>query len=110
MWRTETIGHGQRGHWSESFVHDSRRVSGAKLEEMPFEDRPLDRYGGVRYCPECGTKVCSYKDPKMERVWCYAHDYLTPFTRIWIIGQRHVDRSTHDETWYNEKSERGQVG
>lgn len=59
-------------------------------------ERALDRY-----CPECGKKVCSYKDPRMKRVWCYAHDHLTPWTKEYIVGSERANRRMrrHIDNW-----------
>ena len=58
----------------------------------------LDEYALVpnlkspnRICKNCGKVVCSYKDPELKEVYCYACDHLTPWTMKYIVG-RGVDR------------------
>lgn len=58
-------------------------VRGTLIEEL--EPAP-PRCDHKRYCQECGKEVCSYKDAHMDKVWCYAHDHLTPWTRPYIVG------------------------
>lgn len=54
-----------------------------------------------RYCQECGKLVCSYKDPYLKKVWCYAHDELTPWSRPYITN----DDGIHHNQWYNKEME-----
>ena len=55
------------------------------------EEPPARRYKFDRYCWECGKKVCSYKDPELDAVYCYEHDYLQPWTYETLVG-RAADR------------------
>jgi hypothetical protein len=75
----------------EGFQPDGEVVHGCSL--WVDEGTPPERSKRDRYCQECGTKVCSYKDPLLDEVWCYAHEHLAPWTRPYLLGLTHVDRS-----------------
>ena len=83
-----------------SFEIEPLPEHGVPLEET---GEPRERHPKTRHCPECGVKVCSYKDVKLNTAWCYAHDHLTPWTVPYITDKKHIDRSS---PCYNKKDER----
>lgn len=107
-WRTGTTdaGHAMRaGNAAVSAQLDRGGTIGGTLVEGM--DPPPPRCDHKRYCQECGKEVCSYKDAHMEKVWCYAHDHLTPWTRPYIVGSEKkrqpvgvVGRGRKATTWF----------
>lgn len=82
----------------EGFVRDK------KPADLSFIISSFGKQGrytqGKRSCQECGKLVCSYKDPNLKKVWCYAHDHLTPWSRPYILG----DDKIHRNQWYNKET------
>jgi hypothetical protein len=101
QWRTNpnNPGHYPRCKMQEGFRKDGVPPRGIEMEE---DGEPTPRCDHDRYCVECGKEVCVYKDAHMDKVWCYAHDFLTPWTRPYLVGPGGVARNQ----WYNQETER----
>lgn len=105
-WRTSTSGHAPD---LLDYTYSRMVVRGSVIETFETEEdgriRMRDRAAVPRYCPHCGVRVCSYKNPNMKKgVYCYAHDHMATWTRHYLLGEMHVDRSHHG---IMEDSERG---
>ena len=87
-WRTSGAGRARGANLTEP-----KALTENGIPAVPREDigaKPPQRRPNKRYCQKCGKGVCSYKDAHMEKVWCYAHDHLTPWTRPYIVGTEHA--------------------
>lgn len=84
-----------------SAYSDGQYVRGQRI---CADERAPDRCPQARYCQACGKEVCTYKDAHMDKVWCYAHDHLTPWTHPYLTGNQHVFRKKNDRIEEVEES------